>query len=326
MGGAVGTIAIAVALLGAFAGGVCAWRVFEGWRRSRRHKASLEGASGVKASRKRSHDMAGVVYGRVISCMERLTRERAMSGKSALKRFAKKGAEDTKALFAGKQDVSRQLELAGLDGRVGVDAFYESRRRFAAVFAAVGLAVGIVLSGQLALVLAVVGAFLGWRMPGQAIKTMTRVRANETERHLPEMLDVVALGMRSGLSFDASVRIYARHFDTVLAHELENSCVQWGSGLVRRDEALRRLASTYDSVVFGRVVETVIRSIRHGSSMVASLEADAAEARSICQSQREERIAKAPVKMMIPTGVLILPAMLIMVLGPVLLELAGGGI
>ncbi len=170
------------------------------------------------------------------------------------------------------------------------------------------------------------GAFLGWRMPGQAIKTMVRVRANETERHLPEMLDVVALGMRSGLSFDASVRIYARHFDTVLAHELENSCVQWSSGLVRRDEALRRLASTYDSVVFGRVVETVIRSIRHGSSMVASLEADAAEARSVCQSQREERIAKAPVKMMIPTGVLILPAMLIMVLGPVLLELAGGGI
>ena len=34
--------------------------------------------------------------------------------------------------------------------------------------------------------------------------------------------------------------------------------------------------------------------------------------------------AKAPVKMMVPTGVLILPAMLMLVLGPVLLELAGG--
>ena len=38
----------------------------------------------------------------------------------------------------------------------------------------------------------------------------------------------------------------------------------------------------------------------------------------------EERVAKAPVKMMVPTGVLILPAMLMLVLGPVLLELAGG--
>ena len=32
----------------------------------------------------------------------------------------------------------------------------------------------------------------------------------------------------------------------------------------------------------------------------------------------------APVKMMMPTGALILPAMLLLVLGPVLLELANG--
>lgn len=38
----------------------------------------------------------------------------------------------------------------------------------------------------------------------------------------------------------------------------------------------------------------------------------------------EERVAKAPVKMMMPTGALILPAMLLLVLGPVLLELANG--
>ena len=38
----------------------------------------------------------------------------------------------------------------------------------------------------------------------------------------------------------------------------------------------------------------------------------------------EERVAKAPVKMMLPTGTLILPAMLLLVMGPILLELAGG--
>ena len=42
------------------------------------------------------------------------------------------------------------------------------------------------------------------------------------------------------------------------------------------------------------------------------------------QAQVEERVAKAPVKMMIPTGTLILPAMLLLVLGPVLLELMEG--
>ena len=112
----------------------------------------------------------------------------------------------------------------------------------------------------------------------------------------------------------------------MLSRELASAQRQWTSGLVRRDEALRKVAASYDSAVFGRVVETIIRSIRYGSSMVQSLEGDAAEARNAYQAVREERIAKAPVKMMLPTGALILPAMLLMILGPVLLELAGGGL
>ena len=59
--------------------------------------------------------------------------------------------------------------------------------------------------------------------------------------------------------------------------------------------------------------------------MVEGLEAESIQVRNACKAQREERIAKAPVKMMVPTGVLILPAMLILVLGPVLLELMNGG-
>ena len=93
-----------------------------------------------------------------------------------------------------------------------------------------------------------------------------------------------------------------------------------------RDEALRKVASTYDSTILSRTFETVIRSIRYGTSMVESMESDASEAREAYQAAREEKVAKAPVKMLIPTGVLILPAMLILVLGPVLLELMGSGI
>jgi tight adherence protein C len=60
--------------------------------------------------------------------------------------------------------------------------------------------------------------------------------------------------------------------------------------------------------------------------MIDGLEAAARDARVSYRTARQEEVAKAPVKMMIPTGVLILPAMLILVLGPVLLELIGGGL
>lgn len=38
----------------------------------------------------------------------------------------------------------------------------------------------------------------------------------------------------------------------------------------------------------------------------------------------EERISKAPVKMLFPVGILILPAMLIYIMGPILLDLVTG--
>ncbi len=185
---------------------------------------------------------------------------------------------------------------------------------------------GSIFSGELCAIMLIAGACLGWRAPKKALEHRIENRAHQMEHHLPEMLDVVALGMRSGLSFDASIKLYTSHFKTYLAREISNAQKQWLSGLERRDEALRMVARSYDSQIFKRIIETIIRSVRFGSSMVESLEEQSAEARLTYRTRREEQVAKAPVKMMIPTGMLILPAMLILVVGPVLLELMGGGL
>lgn len=144
------------------------------------------------------------------------------------------------------------------------------------------------------------------------------------ERDLSEMLDVMALGMRSGLSFDRSLELYTDHFDALLAEAFRTAHRQWTCGLIARDEALRAVAASYDSPLLGRVVGNIVRSLRFGSALAGTLEDAAREARSGYKARKQEQVAKAPVKMMVPTGVLILPAMLMLVLGPVLLELAGG--
>lgn len=308
------------------ASGFSFWRALEAARRAKRHREAVgrvgneggrEGCANPVLAQARPGDGVGALSSSaIVDFMRRTSRDISLKRGMRLSpaRGMKRGWFEDHAL------------MAGVVGEVTADGFAEARVRLALAFASVGFVVGLLFSTELALVLAAVGAYLGWRAPAQAIVGRIKWRAHETERHLPEMLDVVALGMRSGLSFDTSLRLYSEHFDTVLARELANVQRQWTSGLVRRDEALRKVASTYDSAIFARVVETIIRSIRYGSSMVQSLESDAAEARSSYQSERQERIAKAPVKMMIPTGVLILPAMLVLVMGPVLLELIGGGL
>ncbi|MDO4442832.1 MAG: type II secretion system F family protein [Slackia sp.] len=163
------------------------------------------------------------------------------------------------------------------------------------------------------------GAFFGIAAPWSKRKQRAK-DSMAIERHVPEMIDAVALGMRAGLSFESAFSLYCARFDDDLATACRRACRSWESGMVSRDEALRALARDMDIASLTRFMNGVIRCLRFGSPMSRMFEAMAGEARSCYRAKMEELVAKAPVKMLVPTAGLILPAMLIMVLGPVLLE------
>lgn len=330
---ALGAVLLALAVVSAFACGVLLWRAVDSALGARaRREAALGGkpsmaglgARGVVAGT----DGPGPIGAAGSSAFDLEARvmgyARTLSRAICIGR-CRRLAPAPFSLAVGRK-AADTMRLAGIGEDVSNDGFCEASVRLALGLGVAGFVLGLVFSAALGALLLIAGLVVGATLPMSCASRMAKARASEMERHLPEMLDVVALGMRSGMSFDSSLLLYERHFDTPLSRELANLQSQWSSGLVFRDEALRSLASTYDSVVFGRVVETIIRSVRYGSSMVESLESDAAEARAAYQASREERAAKAPVKMMVPTGTLILPAMLILVLGPVLLELMDGGL
>lgn len=155
---------------------------------------------------------------------------------------------------------------------------------------------------------------------GATAKKKRVLRRMAIERHVPEMIDAIALGMRAGMSFESAFSLYSSRFDDELAQECRRACRSWESGLVSRDEALQSLARDADVPSLTRFVGNVIRCLRFGSPMSRMFEVMASEARSCYRTKMEEMVAKAPVKMLIPTAGLILPAMLIVVMGPVLLE------
>lgn len=220
--------------------------------------------------------------------------------------------------------LASHAKKAGVEGAVSPAGFAEASARLAFGAAALGAVAGAVLSTELAAVGAAVGAAWGASAVPRAVKRLERERAVGLERDLSEMLEVVALGLRSGLSFDRSFDLYGSHFGSEFAGACAAARRAWGFGLVSREEALRDLADSYDSALLTRVVENVVRSLRFGSSLAEGLESAAVEARAVHRAHVEEQVAKAPVKMMVPTGALILPAMLLLVLGPVLLELMEG--
>jgi len=162
-----------------------------------------------------------------------------------------------------------------------------------------------------------------WELPfGALIKNRgKKLQIASFERDLPACLEVIALGMQAGMAFDQAFALYTERFDTALAQCCKESISVWQKGLKGRDEVMRELAERIGTPAFRHFSSSVLRALRFGAPMTQMLMNLAQEARKEYRSKRQELVAKAPVKMLLPTGVLILPAMLLLVMGPIVLDL-----
>jgi len=157
----------------------------------------------------------------------------------------------------------------------------------------------------------------------QRLAERRRHLARSYSAELPRMLEVLALGLRTGLGFDQAFALYVHRFETPLARACLERFTLWERGLVPREQGLRELAAQIDLAMFNRFAATAVRSLNYGAPMTELLLSLADETRKAYRASQQELIAKAPVKMLLPTGALILPAMLLLVIGPILLDLVG---
>ena len=290
---------------------------YERQSRIRRRRRALGLVTGESSAARPSRDLKGVG----LRYAESLTRGLYTGAAEPLSPFVRAGrAEQTRA---GRR-FAREARAAGCEKEVSASAFCEAQMRFALTGAAGGGVAGAAFSLELAVLLCAVGAAAGYALPFVSLKAARKRRALDAEQHLSEMLEVVALGLRSGLSFDLSFALYGSHFEGEFAQAYGRAYRRWALGLMTREESLRQLAEAYECEQLRRMVDGTVRSLRLGTSLTGVLEEAASQSRASYRAALEERVAKAPVKMMLPTGTLILPAMLLMVMGPVLLELAGG--
>ena len=132
-----------------------------------------------------------------------------------------------------------------------------------------------------------------------------------------EMIDVVRLGLSAGLSFDAALEIFCANRRSVLALRLERACMAWQVGVGTRDELLAA-ARDLDVRALETFAITVGQALALGAPLAETLAAQSREIRAAHRAAVEREIERAPVKLLIPTGTLILPALLLSILGPLL--------
>lgn len=138
------------------------------------------------------------------------------------------------------------------------------------------------------------------------------------EKQMPDFLDILGLGLSAGLSFDASLALFCDRKDCELSREIRAAMLSWQMGMEGRSEALSSLSARLGSPSFEGFCSAATEALSFGAPLAQTLERQAVSIRQEQRSRVQERIEKVPVKMLVPLGTLVVPAMLLAILGPLL--------
>lgn len=165
-------------------------------------------------------------------------------------------------------------------------------------------------------------AALAFFLPDLWLSQAVDRRESQIVRELPDMLDMLTISVEAGLGFDAALSKLVRNSEGALAEEFGRVLQEVQAGSSRK-EALRNLAERVDVSELAAFTAAIIQAEMFGISIAHVLHTQAGELRLRRRQRAEELAQKAPVKMVIPLVVCILPATLIVVIGPAVVKIAG---
>jgi tight adherence protein C len=162
---------------------------------------------------------------------------------------------------------------------------------------------------------------LGFMFSAFNIQERAKARKKTIALHLPDTLDLLTISVEAGLDFMGAMRrVVEKHRPGPLKDELEHFFKQTELAASRRD-ALREMANRVQLQDLSSVVSSLIQADRLGVSIGPILRAQSDMLR-IRRAQRCEKAAgEAPVKILAPLMLCILPSVFIMILGPVIIQM-----
>lgn len=155
-------------------------------------------------------------------------------------------------------------------------------------------------------------------------ETITKRKA-AIGKELPFCMDLLALSVEAGMSFQGAIaKVVEKGAKGVIREELEKMLQDLRLGLVRR-EALLNLAKRTDLYEIRSFTSALVQADRLGTPLGKALRIQS-DLRRTERFQKIEKMAQeAPVKMLMPLLLFILPSVFIIILGPVGLKFMAEG-
>lgn len=162
-------------------------------------------------------------------------------------------------------------------------------------------------------------------LPDMFLRWRTEHRAQDMRDVLPDLIDLLVICTESGLGMDAAINRVSQEIarsSQTLADEFYVAALEIRAG-AGRATALKNLALRVDLEDLHGLVSMLVQADRFGTSLVESLRIQSEVMRTKRIQRAEEMAAKVPVKMLIPLVLFIFPALLSVLIGPAVIQIAG---
>jgi tight adherence protein C len=158
--------------------------------------------------------------------------------------------------------------------------------------------------------------------PHLYLENLIARRKKTLTRAFPDTLDLLLICVESGLALDASLNRVCSELGRSypeMTQELNRTRIELAL-LNDRVKALNHLAERTDLLPFRSLTSSLIQSERLGTSLTDTLRVLSEEFRLERLSKAEEKAARLPVLLTIPLVLLLLPAFILIVLGPAIIS------
>lgn len=168
-----------------------------------------------------------------------------------------------------------------------------------------------------------VAALVGCYLPNLLLHWRASVRQREILENFPDAADLMLICVEAGLGLDAGLAKVAdemRMKSRALAEELHLTNLEIRAGAVR-EKALRNLALRTGVEEIRTFSTMLCQADKFGTSIGNSLRVYSDELRHKRQIRAEELAAKVPTKMLFPLVAFIFPSIIMVILGPALIQI-----
>jgi tight adherence protein C len=160
----------------------------------------------------------------------------------------------------------------------------------------------------------------GWSLPLLYVKRRARLRGQRIDYDMPDLIDTLVATVEAGIAFSASLQIASKRFHGPLGEELRLTLQEQTMGLGLND-SLNNMLERQNTRSVRALVRSLIQGEQLGVSVGQTLRNLSHEMRTLRRQLAEERAQKAPVKLVFPVVLLILPALLLVTLGPAVIRI-----